>query len=219
MSTATDAAPIPAGRARIHGPIRCEDLPGHADFRPLRSIPGIAVDLRYCGADNFLGLPLYHGMDCAWLRVEAADGVAQAAAWLARHHPERRLLLLDALRPQRVQERVWAATAGQAMQSYLANPVRGSIHSFGMAVDVTLIDAAGRESDMGSGFDEPVLRSHPRLEAEHLARGELTRAQVSERQILRAAMAQGGFRGIATEWWHFNHGDPEAVRLNLPRVE
>jgi D-alanyl-D-alanine dipeptidase len=31
-------------------------------------------------------------------------------------------------------------------------------------------------------------------------------------------MHEGGFQGIATEWWHFNHGDPHRVRRTLPRV-
>ena len=30
-----------------------ESVPGHADFRALRDIPGIRVDLRYASRDNF----------------------------------------------------------------------------------------------------------------------------------------------------------------------
>jgi D-alanyl-D-alanine dipeptidase len=37
--------------------------------------------------------------------------------------------------------------------------------------------------------------------------------------MLRGAMAAGGFTGIPTEWWHFNHGDPARIRADLPRVE
>ncbi|MFM8795783.1 MAG: M15 family metallopeptidase [Betaproteobacteria bacterium] len=33
-----------------------------------------------------------------------------------------------------------------------------------------------------------------------------------------AAMAQGGFVGISTEWWHFDHGDREQVRREMQRV-
>ena len=58
--------------------------------------------------------------------------------------------MLDALRPQRVQEALWAALQGTPAACYLAPPERGSIHSFGMAVDVTLIDADGAEFDMGT---------------------------------------------------------------------
>ena len=88
-----------------------------------------------------------------------------------------------------------------------------------MAVDVTLLDAQGRELDMGSGFDEMSPRSHPALEAEQLALGAITREHIASREWLRSAMAAGGFTGIATEWWHFNQGDPAQVRAAFPRVD
>jgi D-alanyl-D-alanine dipeptidase len=117
-----------------------------------------------------------------------------------------------------VQEALWAELAGTGLQAYLAEPGLGSIHSFGMAVDVELLDARGHACDMGSGFDELCPRSHPALEARLLAAGELTAAQVAHRECLRAAMAAGGFDGIAIEWWHFDLGDREAVRRAGPRV-
>ncbi|OYU98886.1 MAG: D-alanyl-D-alanine dipeptidase [Burkholderiales bacterium PBB5] len=199
-------------------PVRAEHIGVHPDFRPLAGLSGVAHDLRYASTNNFAGRVLYTGLDCAWIRREAAAGLEAAAAWLAHARPGYRLLVLDALRPQRVQEAIWADVAGTPAQDYFADPVRGSIHSFGMAVDVTLLDAQGRESDMGSGYDEMSLRSHPMLDAEHLALGVLTAAQVAERGWLHAAMARGGFRAIPTEWWHFDHGDRDAVRRDLPRV-
>jgi D-alanyl-D-alanine dipeptidase len=188
-------------------------------FRRLASIAGVEVDLRYAGTNNFAGRVLYGGMDCAWLRAEAAAGLEAAAAWLARERPGWRLLVLDALRPQRVQQAIWRDVAGTPMQPYFADPARGSIHSYGMAVDVTLLDPQGREADMGSGFDEMTLRSHPALHAEHLESGVLTPQHVAERDWLARAMAHGGFQGIATEWWHFDHGDRQRVRAELPRVD
>jgi zinc D-Ala-D-Ala dipeptidase len=199
-------------------PVRIEDIAAHASFRRLDTIAGIAVDLRYAGSNNFDGRVLYQGIDCAWLRVEAARGLETSAAWLAAHHPGQSLLVLDALRPQRVQEAIWRDVQGTTAQIYFADPARGSIHSFGMAVDVTLQGLRGGEVDMGSGFDEMSQRSHPALEAEQLAAGAITREHIAAREVLRAAMHHGGFRGIATEWWHFNHGDPRQVRLHLPRV-
>jgi len=199
-------------------PVCAEHIGAHPDFRPLAGLVGVAFDLRYASTNNFAGRVLYTGLDCAWIRREAAAGLEAAAAWLAQARPGFTLLVLDALRPQRVQEAIWADVAGTPAQDYFADPVRGSIHSFGMAVDVTLLDAQGRESDMGSGYDEMSLRSHPMLDAEHLALGVLTAAQVAERGWLHAAMARGGFRAIPTEWWHFDHGDRDAVRRDLPRV-
>jgi zinc D-Ala-D-Ala dipeptidase len=199
--------------------LRVEDIASHPSFRRLAALHGIDVDLRYAGTDNFAGRVLYAGIDCAWLRVEAADGLARAAAWLAQHHPGRRLRVLDALRPQRVQEAIWRDVAGTPSALYFADPARGSIHSYGMAVDVTLLDERGDEIDMGSGFDEMSPRSHPALEEAQLAAGAITVAHIEARQVLRRAMHEGGFDGIATEWWHFNHGEPHRVRRTLPRVD
>ncbi|HET9977386.1 MAG TPA: M15 family metallopeptidase [Burkholderiaceae bacterium] len=199
--------------------IRIEDIAAHPAFVRLASIEGIVFDLRYAGTDNFDRRVLYRGIDCAWLRVEAARGLEAAAAWLAAQHPGLTLLVLDALRPHRVQEAIWADVKGTPAARYFADPARGSIHSFGMAVDVTLQDGQGRELDMGSGFDEMNARSHPALEAEQLATGAISRAHIAAREALRGAMAAGGFTGIPTEWWHFNHGDPATIRREFPRVD
>ncbi len=200
-------------------PVRIEDIAAHPHFRRLDGLRhGIAVDLRYASANNFVGHAVYDGFDCHWLRREAAEALEHAAAWLHARRPGWRLLVLDGLRPQRVQQRLWDELQGTPLTMYLAPPERGSIHSFGMAVDLTLLDPQGREVDMGSGFDEMTLTSHPDHEAEHLALGLLTAQQLTERGWLRAAMREAGFQGIATEWWHFDFGDRVAVRRDLPRV-
>jgi len=198
--------------------IACEDVPHHADFRSLLSIRGIGVDLRYATPDNFVGRAVYGGLDCSYLRREAADALEKAAAWLAAHRAGYSLLVLDALRPQRVQELLWNELAGTPLTLYLANPERGSIHSFGMAVDVTAVDPSGREVDMGTGFDEMAQTSHPEFEVELMAQGQLTAQHLVERGWLRAAMRHAGFHSISTEWWHFDFGDRVAVRRDLPRV-
>lgn len=200
-------------------PVRIEDIAAHPHFRRLDSLRhGIAVDLRYATDDNFVGHPVYAGIDCHWLRREAAEALEHAAAWLHARRPGYRLLVLDALRPQRVQQRLWDELQGTPLTMYLAPPERGSIHSYGMAVDLTVLDPAGREVDMGSGFDEMTLASHPDHEAEHLAQGLLSAQHLTERGWLRAAMREAGFHGITTEWWHFDFGDRVAVRRDLPRV-
>lgn len=199
--------------------LRCEDVASHPDFRRLADIPGIAVELRYAGTRNFVGRNLYGALDCAWLHREAADGLQRAAALLARTSPGHRLLVLDALRPHRVQVQLWDFLDGTGLRQYVADPARGSIHSFGMALDATLIDAQGRELDMGTGFDEMVELSHPALEAQHLASGALTPAQHANRRLLRDTLAAAGFRDIPNEWWHFEAGERETVRRSFTRVE
>lgn len=199
-------------------PIRCEEIAAHGEYRHLSTIAGIAVDLRYATADNFAGRDLYTPLDCAWLHSDAADALTASVAWLSGQPGGCRLLVLDALRPQRVQEALWAALQGTELLGYLAPPERGSIHSFGMAVDVTLVDPAGRELDMGTGFDDLSEKSHPALEAQFLAAGALRPDQLQNRALLRAAMTHGGFTGINHEWWHFDCGDRVHVRAAYARV-
>jgi D-alanyl-D-alanine dipeptidase len=198
--------------------VASEEIADSPEFRHLSSIAGIAIELRYATPNNFVGRDLYSPFDCAWLHRDAAQALEKVVGWLAERRPGYSALVLDALRPQRVQEQLWAALAGTDLQMYLANPERGSIHSFGMALDITILDGSGSELDMGTGFDDLSERSHPALEAQLLARGEITPAQVANRQLLRDAMSQAGFHGINTEWWHFDCGDRNLVRKNFRRV-
>ncbi len=198
--------------------VNSEGVASCPEFRRLSDIAGIAVDLRYATPDNFFGKNLYQGLDCAWLHRDAAAALASSVAWLAEYRPGATLLVLDALRPQRVQEQLWEALQGTDLVSYIAEPSRGSIHSFGMALDLTVLGEDGKELDMGSAFDDLSERSHPALEGIMLARGDLTQEQFGNRQLLRNAMLHSGWVGINSEWWHFDCGDRELVRLTYRRV-
>ncbi|WP_395404225.1 M15 family metallopeptidase [Pseudoduganella sp. UC29_106] len=198
--------------------IRSEEIPGRPEFRHLSTIAGIGIDLRYATPDNFVGRDLYSPLDCAWLHADAAAAIERAVTFLAARAPGHQLLILDALRPHSVQIELWNTLAGTDLQMYLAPPERGSIHSFGMAVDVTILDVAGRELDMGTGFDDMTELSHPILEPKHLESGSLTAAQIANRQLLRDAMFHAGFVGINSEWWHFDCGDRVHVRATYAKV-
>ena len=198
--------------------VASEDVAGSPDFRHLDSIAGIQVDLRYAGPDNFVGRDLYSPFDCAWLHVQAAAALERVVAWLAARRPDLTPLVLDALRPQRVQQQLWDALEGTGLRLYLADPARGSIHSYGMALDITILDPQGRELDMGTGFDDMTELSHPALEEGFLLAGRLSGQQVANRRLLREAMLQAGFYGIDTEWWHFDCGDRALVRGTFCRV-
>jgi len=199
--------------------MRCELIADHPDFRSLNTLDGIVVDLRYVGANNFVGQDLYGDLNCAWLHREAAEALQQAARRIGEERPGYHLTVLDALRPHRVQEMLWQHLAGTPMQMYVADPARGSIHSFGMAVDVTVLDTDGKPLDMGSGYDELAEKSHPALEQRMLAEGQLTAQHIANRELLRQVMFGAGFRGINSEWWHFNFGDPAVVRQTYLRID
>lgn len=198
--------------------IAVEALAGDADFRCLRTLPGVEIDLRYASERNLLGRDLYSPHDCAWLHAEAAAALAEAAGLLAQQRPDLRLRVLDAARPQRVQQQFWSYVVGTPMQPYFAPPERRSMHSFGMAIDITLADAGGAELDMGSGFDDTRELSHPALEEAHLRNGLLQPAQLENRLLLRGVMQRAGWQPIATEWWHFDFGDREQVRAEYALI-
>ncbi len=198
--------------------LHIEEIASCPDYRRLHSIAGVSVELRYASANNFASRDLYGDFDCAWLHRDAAAALELGIAWLQRQRPELQVLILDALRPQRVQQQLWDVLADTPLQMYLADPQRGSIHSFGMALDLTLIDQSGHELDMGTPFDDLSELSHPALEARFLASGDLTSTQVANRQLLRAMMDMAGFHGISTEWWHFDCGDRHKVRAEYLRI-
>lgn len=178
------------------------------------------LDIRYATKDNFFGQKVYPEARCVLLRF-AAKKVVKAQAWLDAHHPGLRLMFKDCYRPDPIQHVLWDAVKGTKKARYVANPNTrtGSIHSYGAAVDLTLADQKGEELDMGTAYDHLGRLAEPRHEDEYLASGELTKAQVKNRRILRKAMLTAGFTMIRNEWWHFNAAPSKVVRKKYRRLD
>jgi len=156
--------------------------------------PSIVIDLRYATSENLFGTRLYRHSRCL-LRPPVAARLARVQAALRRQGLG--LKVWDAYRPRSVQQRLWAL---KGPSRYLASPRRGSRHSRAAAVDVTLVNAQGRERAMPTGFDAFTARASRRY------RGG-TPAARRNRRLLEAAMAAQGFRPNPGEWWHFD--DPQ----------
>ena len=90
------------------------------------------------------------------------------------------------------------------MQPYFADPQKGSLHSYGFAIDLGLIDLDGAELDMGTGFDSLEELAEPQREEEMRASGRLSEAQWKNRMGLRSVMQRAGFIQLAHEWWHYD---------------
>lgn len=188
-------------------------------FRELRAGRGIRIELRYATVDNFTGEVLYVGGAPCFLHQAAATKLERAAEVLTTLKTGWSLLVLDALRPRRVQRRMWSFVEGTPQEPYVASPERGSIHGFGYAVDLTLADEAGREVEMGTAFDEFSELSQPCLEEKFLAAGLLSPEHLANRELLRKVMSEAGFTGIPNEWWHFEAKRAEEVRREDVMVE
>lgn len=152
--------------------------------------PGVRLELRYATSDNFLHEAVYPCARCL-LRRPAAEALARAQQALAAKGLG--LRVWDCYRPPAVQRKMWALVPDAR---FVADPRKGSVHGRGGAVDVTLVDAGGKELPMPTGFDDFT----PRAAAAAPASPEAAR----NRAALREAMEGAGFVGIRTEWWHFD---------------
>jgi D-alanyl-D-alanine dipeptidase len=164
----------------------------------IRSVdPTIVVELRYAGRNNLIGYPLYPQGTCALARPEVASGLAAAQAFLRRY--QFGLKIWDAYRPVAAQEKLWHASHNN---DYVANPEIGvgSLHSWGVAVDATLVDTWNRPVRMPSDFDDFTPAAMWRYAGPQAD----IRAHV---HLLQMAMRNAGFWGLRTEWWHFTIAD------------
>ncbi len=155
-------------------------------------VAGLVEDLRYATADNFMKRKLYTDPKCYLLR-ETAERLAEAAADLAGRRTGYRLKVWDCYRPMSVQEEMWKEYTNTP---YVANP-KTARHPRGRAVDLTIVDADGKEVEMPTEYDDFSRKAHPNAP---------TTAKAAEnRELLRSVMAAAGFTGVNSEWWHFDY--------------
>jgi D-alanyl-D-alanine dipeptidase len=171
----------------------------------------IVVRLLYADTANFVKRQIYRNLREAFLQKEAAMKLVAAQQYLKRQHPSYTLIIYDAARPQTAQRIMWEHVKNTPMQSYVASPSKVSMHSYGVAVDLSILNGEGNELDMGTPVDFLGALAEPRREQQYLAEGKLTQQQIANRQLLRAVMRKAGFRGISNEWWHYEaFSRPEA---------
>lgn len=93
------------------------------------------------------------------------------------------------------------------------NPNRIPPHATGGAIDLTLVDAKGKELDMGTVFD-----CFGKEASSMYFEQKKTNEQIRKnRKLLREAMLSEDFRSDEDEWWHFDFGNQIwAAKLNKP---
>jgi zinc D-Ala-D-Ala dipeptidase len=181
--------------------------------------PTIKVNLKYASVDNFLQRDLYGGLCHCYLTKEAAIKLANAQRLLRKKKPQFSLLVLDCARPGSVQRMMWERLKGTPEQKYVADPSIGSMHNYGCAVDLTIVDSLGAELDMGTPFDFLGEQAQPRLEKKFAQQGKLSRSQIENRKLLREIMIEAGFRSIGTEWWHFDAFSRKEVKQRFSIID
>ena len=187
-------------------------MPVNANAEPplvdIQSVdPTIVVELRYAGNNNVFKHPLYPQGTRALARPEVAAALTKAQALLRRC--KYGLKIWDAYRPVAAQTKLWQALRNS---DYVANPELGvgSLHSWGIAVDATLVDSWNRPVSMPSDFDAFTPAATWRYTGPSF---EI----LGHVRLLQWAMHKAGFSGMRTEWWHFAIADwkkflPEEAR-------
>lgn len=199
--------------------------------------PGIVQDMRYADVGNFTGnvVPGYLKPSCVLARP-VAEALARVQARLVPRGLS--LAVFDCYRPRRAVLAFlqWAQRSGEPAEARWFWPritkpeivekgyvARQSSHSYGNAVDLTIVQLSGRQGpaeprlpvltgpchvpsndrgpagalDMGTSFDCFDVASHTAFPG-------LTAEAKANRALLVREMAAEGFRNFAREWWHFS---------------
>jgi len=191
---------------------RAADSPDLVDLAA--HIPGIIVDARYAGAENFIGEPI-DGYEApkVLLSRPAAEALKRVQAQLKAEGLT--LMVFDGYRPQSAVDHFmrWIEDTGDTRNKAAYYPnvaknrlvpdgyiARQSGHSRGSTVDLTiarLVDGGSTEPlDMGSPWDFFGAISHPSSTV-------VSSEARANRMLLRVMMMSAGFRPYDAEWWHF----------------
>lgn len=152
---------------------------------------GFDYDLRYATDNNFLKEKVYDCAEC-YTRVKTVKALLMANEEFKKSGVK--IKFYDCYRPNSVQYKMWKIVPNP---QYVANPVKGSIHNKGGAVDITLVTLEGEELDMGTDFDYFGKRAyHDNF--------DLPKEILDNRKLLKSTMEKYGFWSTRTEWWHYN---------------
>jgi D-alanyl-D-alanine dipeptidase len=191
-----------------HTPVRAQAPAGFVDAAAV--VPGLVVDMRYFGANNFVGERIdgYERPRCL-LTAQAAQALARVQRELSSR--ELGLKVFDCYRPARAVAHFlrWAKRIDDVKKAefhpdiskrdlfrlgYLATR---SGHSRGSTVDLTLVRRADlSELDMGTIYDFAGRQSW-------VADKSVSVEAQKNRALFAQAMVRGGFRPYHKEWWHF----------------
>ena len=161
----------------------------------------VTIDLKYSSVDNILGKKIFNENKC-FLHPSAEKKLVKAV-YIARKL-NYRIKIFDAYRPQYVQEKLWSKFPDP---DFIANPSKGSPHTKGIAIDLTLLDSNKNELKMGTGFDDLTKKSY------HLS-DNISLEERKNRHQLLSIMVLAGFDFYLNEWWHyqlFNSEDYELI--------
>jgi D-alanyl-D-alanine dipeptidase len=168
---------------------------------------------------NYFRENYYKGLSRAYLRKEIAIKLSKGQKILKTKYPNYSLLILDAARPRSVSRLMYEKMKGTKFEKYVANPNKGSIHNYGVAVDITIVDENGDELDMGfSPFRKSTFEIYWQFVKMKLG-FDLNDKQIGNRKLLSETMISAGFLPLSHEWWHYNGIPKDLARKKYHIIE
>jgi len=164
-------------------------------------IPGIILDIRYAGLNNFTEEIIYRSPK-AYVRrpvAQALKGVQDELLTMGLA-----IKVFDAYRPYAATLKFYEVYPDTV---FVAAPWRGSVHNRGCAIDLTLVNLdTGFELEMPTSFDDFTESASHNY-------SDLTERQLKNRKILSTIMIKHGFTLYVNEWWHYNYKDYKKYEL------
>lgn len=149
----------------------------------------VIIDLRYATKNNFAKEKIFRSNEC-FIHKNAYENLCRASE-ISRKLGFK-LKIFDAYRPVYVQNKLWSILPDP---NFISPPEKGSPHSRGVAVDLTLT-FDGEEIDMGTDFDEFSRLSYH-------GNTEISKESFRNRLILLGIMTDSGWDFYRNEWWHY----------------
>lgn len=160
----------------------------------------------------------YKSLQKAYIQQEVAIKLKKAQEILKESHPNYSLCILDAARPRSVSQSMYDKLKNTEFKKFIANPQSGSMHNYGIALDITISDN-GDLLDMGP---TPFFKSRAKVKALYQQQkkgAKPTTQQQINRTLLSTVMQKAGFLPLNFEWWHFNGLSKEIARQTYKIIE
>ena len=199
-----------------------EKEPKEGDFvEILKYIPGITYDIKYATADNFIKQKIYDTpQENLKLKYKAVKRLKRAEELAEKQWYK--LKIRDAYRPVRAQEKLWdeydkvkpplpqPKTHNVACPKTRTKPDwrrwNWSNHWEGTAIDLTLLDANGKELEMPTEFD--VFKGCKRSEVNKLPNWDERKKNALK---LKEIMNGAWFIEYKNERWHYDYDESKII--------
>ena len=141
-----------------------------------------------------------------WLLVDVRTARKLEAARDALAEQNLRLKVVGGYYPQTLQYKLYRAVGDERL---VPDPKNISRNAQGLAVDVVLVDSAGRELE----FPTPVYTYTDAALPPYI---QATAPQRQNARLLREVMEDAGFTAAPENWWQFYDADEDCIISNMP---